>query len=65
MRVEVARGPDGDEVVPIRWEDGGVTLLPGETRTVTARYRAADRKGAPAFVRVSGWNVPVATTAVP
>ena len=40
--------------------DGGtvVTLLPGETRTLTARYSLKDLGGARPVVVVSGWNVP-------
>lgn len=56
-RVEVTGARD-EEVVPIRWSDNYVTLLPGETRVLQARYRAADRKGAPPSLRIEGWNVP-------
>jgi exo-1,4-beta-D-glucosaminidase len=61
VRAEVARGA-GDEVVPIRWDDNYVTLLPGETLTLVARYRAADLAGAAPSLRIAGWNVPTATT---
>jgi exo-1,4-beta-D-glucosaminidase len=45
------------------WDDNYVTLLPGETRQLTARYRAANLQGATPSVRLSGWNV--AATAIP
>ncbi len=63
VRAEIARGMEGDEVVPIRWDDNYVLLLPGETRKLNARYRAADRQGAIPVARLSGWNV--ATVNVP
>jgi exo-1,4-beta-D-glucosaminidase len=38
------------------WSDNYVSLLPGETRTVTATYATSAIHGAPRVV-VSGWNV--------
>ncbi len=46
----------GEPVLPILWSDNDVTLWPGESLTVTARY-AARGKAAP-VVEVSGWNAP-------
>ena len=39
------------------WEDNYLSLLPGETRVVTATYRKRDLGGAAPRVVVSGWNV--------
>lgn len=39
--------PDGPSVNPVFWSDNFVTLLPGETRTVTARVAADLLQGAP------------------
>ena len=55
VRLQVV-GSDGEEALPVSWDDNYVTLLPGETRTITARYRARDLKGTPRVI-VSGWNV--------
>jgi exo-1,4-beta-D-glucosaminidase len=41
----------------VLWEDNYVSLLPGETRVVTANYRVRDLGGAPPMVVVTGWNV--------
>ena len=49
-------GADGEEALPVFWDDNYVSLLPGETRTLSATYRSADLHGAPRVV-VSGWNV--------
>lgn len=51
----------GDPVLPILWSDNDVTLWPGESLTVTARY-AADASASP-VVEVSGWNVPARAVA--
>jgi exo-1,4-beta-D-glucosaminidase len=50
-------GKGGEEAVPVLWEDNYLSLLPGETRTVTATYRVRDLGGAPPSVVVTGWNV--------
>ena len=56
VRLQVT-GRDGEEALPVLWSDNYVTLLPGETRVVTARYARADLRGAGPRVVVSGWNV--------
>lgn len=65
-RADVRRGsPDGrpargdDQVLPIRWDDNAVTLWPGQSQTLTARYDAAALRGAAPVVSLTGWNVPV------
>jgi exo-1,4-beta-D-glucosaminidase len=56
MRLQVT-GRGGDEALPVLWEDNYLSLLPGETRVVTATYRVRDLGGAPPRVVVSGRNV--------
>jgi hypothetical protein len=55
IRLQVVGG-NGDEALPVFWDDNYVSLLPGETRELTARYRASDLHGSPKLV-VSGWNL--------
>lgn len=55
QHVSIRRGAKGDLALPILWNDNDVTLWPGESIVLTARY--ASQKGAP-MVEVSGWNVP-------
>ncbi len=57
VRLRITKGPDGDEVLPVLWQDNYVTLLPGETRELTASYAARDLEGARATLAVDGWNV--------
>jgi exo-1,4-beta-D-glucosaminidase len=54
--VSVRRVAQGDLALPILWSDNDVTLWPGESITLTARY--AQQGSAPPVVEVSGWNVP-------
>jgi hypothetical protein len=63
-RADVRRGTAGgraasgdNQVLPIQWSQNDVTLWPGQSQTLTARYRATDLHGAPPVVSVGGWNV--------
>jgi exo-1,4-beta-D-glucosaminidase len=57
IRLQVT-GKNGEEALPVTWDDNYVTLLPGEQRVLTASYRVKDLNGgAPALV-LNGWNVP-------
>jgi exo-1,4-beta-D-glucosaminidase len=51
-----AQGGD-DQVLPITWSDNYVTLWPGQSQTLTARYRAADLRGAHPVVSLTGRNL--------
>lgn len=56
QHVSIRRGAHGDLALPITWSDNDVTLWPGESIILTARY-AAQGTAAP-VVEVDGWNVP-------
>jgi exo-1,4-beta-D-glucosaminidase len=57
VRLKVDKGPKGEEILPVLWEDNYISLLPGEKREVSATYRASELGGAQPAVEVSGWNV--------
>jgi exo-1,4-beta-D-glucosaminidase len=57
LRLQVVDARAGEEVLPVLWEDNYLSLLPGETREVSARYRPGPTGTARTLV-VSGWNVP-------
>jgi exo-1,4-beta-D-glucosaminidase len=61
MRIELIKGPDGDEVLPITYEDNYITLFANESRTLAARFRTADLAGEHAYLRLEGYNVPTKT----
>jgi exo-1,4-beta-D-glucosaminidase len=50
-------GQRDDEVLPILWSDNYISLLPGETRVITASYAKRRLRGAKPVVIVDGWNV--------
>ena len=52
-----AEAPSDNEILPVLWQDNYFELLPGETRQITATYRASDAGKAAPTVEVEGWNV--------
>jgi exo-1,4-beta-D-glucosaminidase len=57
VRLKLTRGKDGDEVLPVRWQDNYVSLLPGEKRSITATYATRDLGGATPVITLQGSNV--------
>jgi len=53
----VINDADGNEVLPVFWSDNYTELMPGESRTITARYAAWNVLHKGAKVEVSGWNI--------
>jgi len=56
LRLQVL-GRGGEEALPVLWEDNFISLLPGETRTITATYHTRDLGGGAPSVQVTGWNI--------
>jgi exo-1,4-beta-D-glucosaminidase len=57
VRLKVNKGAQGEEILPVVWEDNYISLLPGEKREITASYRTQELGTAKASVEVGGWNV--------
>jgi len=57
VHLKVTRGPGGEEVLPILWEDNYFALFPGEKREITATYSIKDLRKAQPALTVDGWNV--------
>lgn len=53
-RAEVTATEDGDEILPIEYDDNYVTVFPGER--VDVRASVPLRSGSPDWVRVTGYN---------
>jgi exo-1,4-beta-D-glucosaminidase len=56
VRLKLSRGEGGDEVLPIRWDDNYFMLLPGESRSIGARYASRDLGAARPVVSVDCYN---------
>jgi exo-1,4-beta-D-glucosaminidase len=61
QHVSIKQFAGGEPVLPILWSDNDITLWPGESLTLTARF--ATPVAAKPVVEMSGWNVP--TQSVP
>jgi exo-1,4-beta-D-glucosaminidase len=57
VHLKLKKGPGGDEVLPVLWEDNYFALLPGESRRIAATYAASDLGKAAPVVEADGWNV--------
>src|SRR6202045_794 len=62
QHVSLKRPAGGELMLPILWSDNDVTLWPGESLTLTARF--ATPGAATPVVEVSGWNVPAISVPV-
>ena len=57
VRAEVTQGADGEEILPITYDDNYITVFPHETRTILATFGASKLGGRTAHLRVEGYNV--------
>ena len=57
LRVEATKGPDGQEVLPVTYQDNYVTVFPKELQTLWAKFRTSNLEGAQPHLRVEGYNV--------
>jgi exo-1,4-beta-D-glucosaminidase len=53
-----------EEILPVLWADNYLTLMPGETRVITAQYLKIGVLGKSATLRVDGWNIEPVTMAL-
>jgi exo-1,4-beta-D-glucosaminidase len=59
----LTKGQDGDDLVPIFWDDNYFSLLPGEEKSVAASFLKSDLNGQQPFLYIDGYNVsPVSVT---
>jgi len=56
QHVSIKRSAGGELMLPVLWSDNDVTLWPGESVTLTARFATTGAQTP--VVEVSGWNVP-------
>jgi exo-1,4-beta-D-glucosaminidase len=56
VRLKLSRASDGEEILPIRFEDNYFMLLPGEKRLIAARYLAADSGAGKPVASVDCYN---------
>jgi exo-1,4-beta-D-glucosaminidase len=57
IRAKLTKGSGGAPVAPVFWDDNYISLAPGETREIVAKYRVSSLEGSSPSVTVQGWNV--------
>jgi len=57
IHLAITKGYNGEEVLPIFWDDNYFSLLPNETREITATFDAKELDGAEPVVEAGGWNI--------
>jgi beta-mannosidase len=57
--LQLRRQNSRERVLPVYYSDNYVTLVPGETRTISIEAAASDLKGQTPLVVVDGWNIAV------
>ncbi len=61
VRLAIRKSGEEGEILPVFWEDNYISLMPGETRELTAHYVPNASVFGGVELRVSGWNVDPAT----
>ncbi|MBI5820799.1 MAG: beta-mannosidase [Verrucomicrobia bacterium] len=57
IQLALTRGAGGGEILPVLWSDNYFSLVPGESRELTARVATRDLAGKKPFLEVGGWNI--------
>ena len=57
IHLAATKGPRGEEILPVFWEDNYFSLLPKESKQVGATFAAKDLDGATSYLKVEGWNI--------
>jgi exo-1,4-beta-D-glucosaminidase len=61
IHLGIKQGRTEKDVLPVIWQDNYFSLLPGESRQVTARYQLKDLGKSAAVLAVDGWNISPST----
>jgi len=64
VHVGIRTSGSTEEILPVLWEDNYLNLMPGESKTLMARYLSKDALKKPAELVVDGWNIEASTIAI-
>jgi exo-1,4-beta-D-glucosaminidase len=56
IRLKLDRGPQGEEILPVLWEDNYFSLLPHESREIVVTYATSSLGSAKPAIEAKGWN---------
>ena len=57
LRLNLVGARDGEQILPVFYEDNWISLLPGERREIAVRCADADTRGGRPALRLSGFNL--------
>ena len=57
VHLRALKGKDGDDILPIIFEDNYLLLAPGESRTIDCSYENKDAGNAVPYILTSAWNI--------
>jgi exo-1,4-beta-D-glucosaminidase len=57
IELKVVGDKTGRTILPVLWNDNYISLLPGETKQLTARFAPENLQGEKPLLQYSGWNV--------
>ena len=57
IQAALTQGNGGAEILPVLWSDNYLSLLPGETRELRARFSLENAGGKQPALEVGGWNI--------
>lgn len=57
VHLVLTKGPWGEEILPVLWDDNYFSVAPGESKVVSARVAAEDLAEAQPVVELGGWNI--------
>lgn len=63
VHLRALKGPGGDDILPVIFEDNYLCLAPGETRSIRCSFRKTNSGGSAPYFLVSGWNLDTARSA--
>jgi len=61
LHAGIVRKNGGAELLPVAWSDNYVSLLPGESREITAQFFSYDALFGDFDIRLTGWNIDLTT----
>ena len=60
--LQLRQAKSGKRVLPVYYSDNYISLLPGETKTLSIEAASADLEGDAPLLAVDGWNITVSGT---
>ena len=57
LRLNLVGARDGEQILPVFYEDNWISLLPGERKEIAVRCAAADTRGERPTLQLSGFNL--------